>query len=315
MESMYRDSYRRFKELFDEYKRFKWDFIGLDKCGRYMNAIEDMFIILRRPGVAEAIEKQIIYDSWFTFDGKAALQHKLFGTFRNENVVESLHANLYRDYLSLKYRKRKCLEFKQCLSQIPKAPISLTKKVYGRKTKRNVSINAPKFDLNNIYKLRKFVVIDTEATDLGKIVELAAIRFVDWKPVEYFSTLINPKVFIGHHSIRIHNISNEMVSRSPEFSEVMESFRSFMSKSSIYGHIVVVGHGVEGDLSILAKNGCRLHDVESIDTYSLSLELFKGSHKLTCLCEENGIFSDNPHRALSDCLATGLLFNKMAGIL
>ena len=67
---------------------------------------------------------------------------------------------------------------------------------------------------------RSFIVLDTETTGFSpkyndKMVQVTAIKFVDFKPVEIFTTLLNPKRFIPSSVSKIHGITNEMVEYSP----------------------------------------------------------------------------------------------------
>ena len=92
----------------------------------------------------------------------------------------------------------------------------------------------------NLEKLGQFTVIDTETTGLhcgqNQIVELTAIRFRDWKPVEIFTTLINPGKPIPEDATRIHGITDEMVEDAPRIAEVIKDFDSFLGSDNLLGH-------------------------------------------------------------------------------
>ena len=92
----------------------------------------------------------------------------------------------------------------------------------------------------NLEKLGQFTVIDTETTGLhcgqNQIVELTAIRFRDWKPVEIFTTLVNPGKPIPEDATRIHGITDEMVEDAPKIAEVIKDFDSFLGSDNLLGH-------------------------------------------------------------------------------
>ena len=88
---------------------------------------------------------------------------------------------------------------------------------------------------------KSFIVLDTETTGLSpkykdKMVQVTAIKFVDFKPVEIFTTLLNPKIFIPSSVSKIHGITNEMVEFSPVFEEVKDAFSEFIKESFDSGY-------------------------------------------------------------------------------
>ena len=185
-------------------------------------------------------------------------------------------------------------------------------------------------------RIGSFVVIDTETTGLSStkdnLIEIAAIRFEDWIPVEKFHTLLNPGKHISEAASAINNITDEMVADAPTFSQIIDSLEMFVGKANI------VGHNLPFDLKFLYRHGYnftiqkrRYYDTCEIakktlkkpkmkwdkeyeeyvinDNYDYDVE----DYKLTTLCEYYGI-RDNlfAHRALSDALATGDLFKCLA---
>lgn len=185
-------------------------------------------------------------------------------------------------------------------------------------------------------RIGSFVVIDTETTGLSStkdnLVEIAAIRFEDWIPVEKFHTLLNPGKQIPEAASAINNITDEMVFDAPTFSQIIDSLEVFVGKSNI------VGHNLPFDLKFLYRHGYnfttqkrRYYDTCEIAKKTLKKPKMKWDkeyeeyvindncdydvkdYKLTTLCEYYGI-RDNlfSHRALSDALATGDLFKCLA---
>lgn len=166
----------------------------------------------------------------------------------------------------------------------------------------------------NREKLGQFVVIDTETTGLhcvqNQIVELTAIRFRDWKPVEIFTTLINPGNHIPEDATRIHGITDEMVKDAPKIGEVIKSFDSFLGSDNL------LGHNISFDLGFLDMAGSEYSNTKRkyYDTLTLAqyLDLYVDNNKLTTLCDHYYIRDNSTaHRSASDALATGLLFDKL----
>lgn len=207
-------------------------------------------------------------------------------------------------------------EFSEILEKIPKcevaldasdtqlaklSPSDISSLTYSRLTVKT-----------NRSKISSFVVIDVETTGLSayndEIIEISAIRFYDFKPVELFSTLINPGKSIPKKATSVNGITDDMVLNSPTFSQIASALSAFIGKSNI------VGHNLPFDLGFIYRAG--LDFTKPAHKYYDTLELSKSitdsdSYKLGDLCEDYNIFIDNAHRASADCLATGMLFEKL----
>jgi len=161
----------------------------------------------------------------------------------------------------------------------------------------------------NISRLLDFVSVDVKTTGLvpgkDKIIEISAIRFVEFEPVQIFKTDINPCVPIPEEASRINGITNDMVSDAPKIETVIPSLLEFIGQSTVIGYNLIF------DLKFLRKFGLDLSQnqryyfdvmetAHSIDTDALN-------HKLLTVCNARGIYFP-PHAANSDSLATGLLF-------
>lgn len=185
-------------------------------------------------------------------------------------------------------------------------------------------------------RLGDFVVIDTETTGLSptrdNLVEVAAIRFENWVPIQKFHTLLNPGKHIPDKASAINNITDDMVADAPAFVHIIDSLAAFVGKSNI------VGHNLPFDLKFLYRHGYdfttnkrRYYDTCEIakktlrkpkqkwdkeyDEYVINYDCDYDveDYKLTTLCDYYKI-RDNmfAHRALSDALATGELFKRLA---
>ncbi|WP_305177818.1 3'-5' exonuclease [Faecalibaculum rodentium] len=171
-----------------------------------------------------------------------------------------------------------------------------------------------------------FTVLDTETTGLSpykdRIVQVAAIRFRDGEPAEKFTTFINPKRSIPSDASEINGITDEMVEDYPTFSEIVQDLDDFIGSDNIVGHNVIF------DVKFLYYSGSKILDKKRkyLDTYKISKRAVKAqsrynpdsdydydveNHKLPTLLDYYGIPTEESHRADSDALATGYLFNEL----
>ena len=213
---------------------------------------------------------------------------------------------------------RSYIYFEELLSSIPQHEISLNEHPAPRGRipayeSVHISNVTQKTDLD---KLGNFVVIDTETTGFNaqrdRVVELCAIRFRAWEPVEVFTTLVNPLKPIPAASFKVHGISDEMVEDAPVIDEVMEDFDFFIGKDNL------LGHNLPFDLKFIHAAGSKYSDVKRkyYDTVTLARYINwddpPENNKLVTLCDYYLLRDNaNAHRSFSDALATGLLFKKL----
>lgn len=162
----------------------------------------------------------------------------------------------------------------------------------------------------NLAKFSSFIVLDTETTGLNphrdKIIQITAIRFINFEPEEIFTTYINPESDIPYSATKINHITNDMVKNAPAFSQIEKSLRDFICK------LPIVAHNASFDVNFLLHSGLQIDFDKTIfyDTLQLSKALIKDvpNYKLATVCSERGIVFNNLHNSTADALATGLLF-------
>ncbi len=167
----------------------------------------------------------------------------------------------------------------------------------------------------SLSSIDNFVVIDTETTGLrpsvDELLEVSAIRFIDYEPTECLTTLIKPKKTISNEIEHINHISNEMVEKSPNVEYIIQSFSNFIEDYN------VVGYNLEFDLNFLYKNGLDFFNKKRYfyDVLPLCKKIFKEfnlpNYKLDTICEYLGIKRNHAHRATEDALATGIIFRDI----
>lgn len=174
-----------------------------------------------------------------------------------------------------------------------------------------------------------FCVIDIETTGIGfsnKIIEISAVRFVNFFPTEYMSTLVNPGKSIPKEATAINGITDDMVKNSPFFHQVLGSFKNFIGDS------IIVAHNGKFDCGFCYKYGLDLMNNKWYDTFEIAKKKLKSynkyfeekaeeknqeydydvyDYKLKTLCRYYGVLSDKYHNSVSDCIYTGFLFANL----
>ena len=155
-----------------------------------------------------------------------------------------------------------------------------------------------------------YVVVDLETTGLSperdRIIEIAAVKVENDAVTDKFSTLVNPHRHIDSYITSITGIDDSMVKNAPDIGEAMPAFLKFLGDMPILGHNVI-----RFDLRFL-QAVCPL-EAYCVDTLDIANHMHTGSlgRSLNALCSRFGVINDNAHRALSDCLATHGVYQKM----
>ncbi|MEF3280471.1 MAG: 3'-5' exonuclease [Elusimicrobiota bacterium] len=168
-----------------------------------------------------------------------------------------------------------------------------------------IGINTP---IENV----KFVIVDVETTGLDpendRICEIAISALLNFREVNSFSTLINPGIPIPKEISRIHGITDDDVSKSPHFSNIINRVLEMLYDG------VFVGHNVDFDYGFinaeLARWGYTMPDVYRIDTLKISRKFCNNipNNKLETVARSINLFSDDWHRAENDVQITRKIF-------
>lgn len=209
-------------------------------------------------------------------------------------------------------QEKGCETFRACLDSLPQAEVRRDGK-YHKRNYATRDLGEFKYKSltksTSLNKLVSFVAIDTETTGISltdnEVIEVAAIRFEFFRPVEVFSTLLCPKNPIPAESIAIHHITNEMVANAPKFYEIIPSLDGFLGKTPLVAH--------NASFDVMHLYACGLDSIAKksvYDTCDISRKLCKQlpDHKLATCCASHGIFFDGAHRSAADTLACGELF-------
>jgi DNA polymerase III epsilon subunit family exonuclease len=163
-----------------------------------------------------------------------------------------------------------------------------------------------------LHALRSFVAVDTETTGLDfehdRLIELAAVRFEDGKPVADFEALVNPGRSLSPVSRLITGLTPEELETAPPAADTARAFLAFA------GDLPLVAHNAEFDAHFVR----RLLEAEGlgpvagpwIDSLLMSRIAWPAwdSHRLDSLAERLRVPRDAEHRALPDARRAGFVF-------
>lgn len=163
-----------------------------------------------------------------------------------------------------------------------------------------------------VSKGETFVALDTETTGLNclteRIIEIGAVKFNSSGIIDYFQTLINPQKTIPYTVFQITGINDQMVEKSPDFSQIAPDLLNFLQDS------ILIGHNIQFDLRFLKVELERIHKKELlnpvVDTLQFARWAFPENEKYrqTYLAEQLGINVKEAHRAGDDAKVCGDIF-------
>ena len=159
-----------------------------------------------------------------------------------------------------------------------------------------------------------YAIVDIETTGsyaLGNgITEIAIVIHDGTKVLNFYETLVNPKVSIPSFIQSLTGISNAMVANAPAFEEVAAQVFELLQDK------IFIAHNVNFDYSFVKHHlqhaGFEL-DSKKLCTVRLSRKIFPNlnGYSLGKLCHQLDINIANRHRAGGDAMATAFLFAKL----
>lgn len=159
-----------------------------------------------------------------------------------------------------------------------------------------------------------YTVLDIETTGLSavknEIIEIGALCVRNDKIVDEFSELVKPYRMIPAQIAALTGITDKTVENADGIEDVLPRFLRFADND------IIVGHNVNFDMNFIRERaeyfGSRFSN-DFVDTMRLSRKFntLLIRHGLCDLTEYFNIKNENAHRALSDCIATHLIFQEM----
>lgn len=233
------------------------------------------------------------------------------------------------------YEAKKRAEFDAELANIPRVEV-----ITGEAVNRKRPTDMPDIEYKGIRKntrietLFPLVVLDVETTGIAvrgnDIIEVSAIKFEkDFTPSSCYTTLLKPRNPIPEDATAINHITDDMVKDCPKFSQVAKSFSEYISECNIAGHnadfdlkfLFVCGADLPEKVKYydtlklaqytLTKYGEKKYDHHTKEYYYEQVNYDVYDYKLETLCEHYGIYRNDAHRSLSDCLATAKVFEQL----
>ncbi len=177
----------------------------------------------------------------------------------------------------------------------------------------DIAVNAGNRTLDDTY-----IVFDIETTGFSsirdRIIEIGAVKVVNGKIVDRFSTFVNPQRPIPFEITNLTSITDEMVMESPAIDVILPKFLEFV------GDGVLVAHNAGFDVGFIEQNcrnlGLNDHFVYA-DTVALARVLLPtlSKYKLNVVAKALNISLENHHRAVDDAGATAEIFVKFVEML
>lgn len=159
-----------------------------------------------------------------------------------------------------------------------------------------------------------YTVVDIETTGLEPyndfIIEIACVKYRNCHEVSRFETLVKCPFRLPAFIVQLTGITDEMMATAPRFKEIANSVSDFLNGE------IIVGHNVNFDIRFLSvamdKHIGLLLQNDYVDTLRLSRRILPDlpHHTLADMTDHFNIQAAH-HRALSDCVATNALLEKL----
>lgn len=162
------------------------------------------------------------------------------------------------------------------------------------------------------------VVFDIETTGFGpvhdQIIEIGAVKVINGKIVDTYSTFINPDIPIPYEIEQLTKITDDMVMNYPMIDKILPEFLSFCKGC------ILVAHNASFDVGFISKKAEIMNvqtDFTVIDTVGLARILLPelSKFKLNIVAKALGISLENHHRAVDDAKATAEIYCRFLEML
>jgi DNA polymerase III epsilon subunit family exonuclease len=173
-----------------------------------------------------------------------------------------------------------------------------------------------RFRIDEQGDFRKFpiVIFDFETTGLDpnrdQIIEVGAIKYSNFEPVEEFSSLVSTKIPLTDLITRLTGITPDMLVGQPSMEEVLPRFLNFIEGS------LLVAHNASFDMGFL-RAACQRQGVDIEWPVFCTLKMAREylvqleRKSLDSLAEYYGLEFEARHRSIGDVKVTGLVLKEL----
>lgn len=162
--------------------------------------------------------------------------------------------------------------------------------------------------------INSYIGIDLETTGLNpkldKVIEIGAIKVVEGKKVDTFSTFVNPGRRLEERIIALTGITQAQVDGAQEIEQILPKLMTFLEDLPLLGHRILFDYSF---LKKAAVNQRLSFEKQGIDTLRIArVFLPELEHRtLEYLCRHFQI-PHTAHRATADAEATSQLYQILA---
>lgn len=159
-----------------------------------------------------------------------------------------------------------------------------------------------------------YVAIDLETTGLDpkhdKIIEIGAVKVVDGKIMEEFSSFVNPRRKLEECTTKLTGITGGMLTDAPGAECLIESVIDFCGDFPILGHHIIFDYSF---LKRAAVNCGLKFEKNGIDTLIICRKFMPEGEKKNLMSAGAyyGIVPETAHRALSDARMAHFLYQAV----
>lgn len=239
-----------------------------------------------------------------------------------EKVVNKIQENITKKDLVKKEKEEtdkrekynsKINSYKESLKNIPNYEITL-----NSKATRNPLITMEEIKVSSINKnfnkdsLVKHIVISINTTGLdainNDIIEISAIKYVDYKPIQIFNTYIKPRNEVSEKWCIENGYDYKTIINSPSIKNVIPDFDEFAKGFSL------ISYNIHFVMKFLYVNGTTLLENNKVKKYNVSQIYMKSMNEKEQDSLKDAFFDFNKllldDSALSKCIMTENVFEN-----
>lgn len=160
-----------------------------------------------------------------------------------------------------------------------------------------------------------FIAFDLETTGtlagIDRICEIGAVKFINGKPEDIYSTLVDPRMSVPEGASRVNGITDDMLVGKPFIEDCLESFTKFC------GGDPLVAHNASFDYQFFLNDYKKYEELAPsgyvFDTLSLSKRIVPGlsNYRLGTVAQHLKFKFGTLHRAHEDAELCGKVFAEL----